>query len=208
VSCTSIRLSLALAAVLLPATLLHAALPTEPDVSGPTSLAGELLIAAPKLQDPPFERTVILLARHSKEGALGIVINRPRGERPIAGLLAAMGADAAGITGSVRIFAGGPVEPQVGFVIHSAEYRLADTRDIDGRVAFTNTFEVLRDIGLGKGPRKSLVAFGYAGWGPEQLEDELARGFWLTLPEDLGLVFDDDRARVWDDALARHKPLP
>jgi len=203
-----LRWIVAVAAIALPATLLHAALPTEPDVSGPTSLAGELLIAAPKLQDPPFERTVILLARHSKEGALGIVINRPRGERPIAGVLAAMGADAAGITGSVRIFAGGPVSPEIGFVIHSAEYRLSDTLDIDGRVALTAIPDVLRDIGVGKGPKKSLVAFGYAGWAPEQLEDELAHGFWLTVPEDLGLVFDDDRARVWDDALTRHKPLP
>jgi putative transcriptional regulator len=160
------------------------------------------------LRDPPFERAVILLARHSKEGALGIVINRPRGERPIAGLLAAMGADATGITDSVRVFAGGPVSPEVGFVIHTAEYRLPDTLDIDGRVALTVGPDVLRDIGLGKGPKKSLVALGYAGWGPEQLDDEIAHGFWLAVPEDLGLVFDHDRAKLWADALARYKPPP
>ena len=90
-------------------------------------------------------------------------------------------------------------------VLHSAEYRRPDTIDIDGRVALTTAADVLRDIGLGKGPDKSLVAFGYAGWAPSQLENEIAHGVWVTVPEDPALVFDDDRAKVWSDALARHK---
>jgi putative transcriptional regulator len=73
-------------------------------------------------------------------------------------------------------------------------------------VALSTGPDVLRDIGSGKGPNKSLVAFGYAGWGPSQLEDELAHGVWVTVPEDLSLVFDDDRAKVWTEAMARHKP--
>ncbi len=202
------RCILAAAAVAVSASVLHAALPTEPDVSGPTSLAGELLIASPDLRDPRFDHAVILLAQHSKEGALGVVINRPGNEFPIAGLLAALGADASGITSSVRVFVGGPVGPEIGLVIHSAEYRRADTLDIDGRVALSGAADVLRDIGLGKGPRKSLVAFGYAGWAPAQLEEELARGAWLTVPEDPALVFDDERSKVWADALARRKTLP
>jgi uncharacterized protein DUF179 (AlgH-like) len=85
---------LAAAAIVLSAGVLHAALPTDSDTSGRTSFAGQLLIAAPALQGSPFERTVILMAQHSREGALGIVINRPLGERPIASLLQAFGVDA------------------------------------------------------------------------------------------------------------------
>jgi putative AlgH/UPF0301 family transcriptional regulator len=110
----------------LPATLLHAALSTEPEVSGRTSFAGQLLIASPDLRQPAFDHAVILLARHSRGGALGIVINRMAEKRPIAGLLAAFGANASGVSDSVRVFVGGPVEPAAGFVLHSAEYhRLA-----------------------------------------------------------------------------------
>jgi putative transcriptional regulator len=194
-----------LAAWLLPASLLHAALPTDPDLSGPVSFAGQLLVAAPELRQPEFDHTVILLAQHNREGALGIVINRPITERPIAELLKAFGADSDGVRGSVGIFSGGPVEPAVGVVLHTVEYSRPDTLDIDGRVAMTLGSDVIRDIGLGKGPLKSLVAFGYAGWAAAQLEDELAHGVWITVPEDPALVFDDDRAKVWADALARHK---
>ncbi len=200
------RWILAAAAIFLSATLLHAALPTAPDVSGPTSFAGQLLIASPDLRQGVFDHAVILLAQHNRAGALGIVINRPVDQRPIAGLLAAFGADASGVTDSVRVFIGGPVDPAVGFVIHSADYRRPDTLDIDGRVALTSAPDVLRDIGLGKGPEKSLVAFGYAGWAPAQLEDELAHRVWVTVPEDPALVFDEDRSTVWADALARYKP--
>jgi putative transcriptional regulator len=205
------RWILAAAAMVLPATatLLHAALPTAPttprDLSGPISYAGQLPVASPDLRQPVFDHAVILLAQHNREGAFGIVVNRPIDKRPISALLDAFGADGSGITDSVRVFRGGPVDVATGFVVHSAEYRLHDTLDIDGRVALTVAPDVLRDIGLGKGPSKSLVAFGYAGWAPSQLEDELAHGVWVTVPEDLSLVFDDDRAKVWADALARHK---
>jgi putative transcriptional regulator len=199
------RLLLAAAAMCLPATLLHAALPTAPDISGATSLAGRLLVASPDLHQPEFEHTVILLARHDHGGAFGVVINRPLDARPVAGLLEAFGQDGGGITESVRVFVGGPVSPEIGLVVHSADYRREGTIDIDGSVAISPAANVLRDIGLGKGPRKSIVAFGYAGWGPSQLDDEVARGFWVTVPEDAALVFDDDRAALWAEALARHK---
>jgi putative transcriptional regulator len=195
----------AAAAIVLSAGVLHAALPTAPDVSGRTSFVGQLLIAAPALSGSPFERTVILIAQHSREGALGVVINRPLDERPIATLLQAFGMDATGITGSARVFLGGPVSPEIAFVVHGADYRLDRTVDIDGKVALSPAPEVLRDIGLGKGPSKSLIAFGYAGWGPSQLDDEIARADWYSVPEDPALVFDDDRAKVWTDAMARRK---
>jgi putative transcriptional regulator len=198
---------LAAALIVLSAGVLHAELPspTAPNVSGPTSVAGQLLIAT-ALNGPPFEHAVILVAQHNKDGALGIVINQPLGERPIASLLQPFGADASGVSGSVRVFVGGPVDPQIGFVLHSADYHGDNTVDIDGQVALSSGPQILRAIGLGKGPRQSLLAFGYAGWAPSQLDDELREGAWDTVPEDPTLVFDDDRAKVWSDAMARYKP--
>lgn len=203
--CKGQRWILAAVALLLPAAVLHAALsPEQPDVTRPTSLAGRLLIASPQMRDP-FDHAVILMAQHSRGGALGIVINHPLATRPIATLLEALGADAGGVTGSVRIFLGGPVSPTMAFVIHNADYRRDGTLDIDGHVALSDAADVLGDLGLGKGPTESLVALGYAGWAPAQLEDEIARGAWVTVPENPKLVFDDDRAKVWTDAMAQYK---
>src|SRR6195256_1844853 len=108
---------LALAAILLPAGLLHAALQSPVQAAGPASLAGQILIASPGMRDPRFEHTVILMVRHSPGGALGIVINRPLGERPLASLLEAMGERNSGVGGSLRIFYGGPAQPEIGFVV-------------------------------------------------------------------------------------------
>ena len=195
---------MAAVAIVTPAAMLRAALPTEPEVSGRTSFAGQLLIASPSLRDP-FDHAVIMIARHDRTGALGIVINRPITRRPIATVLAALGADATGVTDSVLIFLGGPVSPNVAFALHSTEYHGSHTLDIDGHVALSDAAEVLRDLGIGHGPKQSLIAFGYAGWAPQQLDDELARGAWVAAPENPALVFDTDRAKVWTDALALHK---
>ncbi|MGH6672807.1 MAG: YqgE/AlgH family protein [Xanthobacteraceae bacterium] len=199
---------MAAAAIVLSAGVLHAALPspTSPNVSGATSVAGRLLIATDALTGPPFEHAVILVAQHDKNGALGIIINHPLGEHPIASVLQAFGADASGVSGNVRLFLGGPVDPEIGFVLHSAEYHGNKTVDIDGRVALSSGTQILRDIGLGKGPRQSLIAFGYAGWGPSQLDNELRNGAWDTVADDPKMVFDDDRSKVWSDAMARYKP--
>jgi putative transcriptional regulator len=166
-------------------------------------LAGQFLVAAPEMRDPRFFHTVILMVQHDPRGALGIVINRPVGERPLAALLEALGDSGSHVAGEVQVFAGGPVEPGVGFVVHSAEYTRSGTISVDGRVAVTSSLEVLRDLGQGRGPQKSLVAFGYAGWRAGQLEDELAQGAWFTEPEDPGLVFDEDRVKVWDEAMKK-----
>jgi putative transcriptional regulator len=197
------RLSVILACVL-PATLVDAALEAPPQVPPPTtSLAGQLLIAAPSMGDPRFTQTVVLMARHDKNGAFGIVINRPVGERPLASLLEALGENDAGVEGNVRIFAGGPVQRDLGFVVHSADYHRPDTIDIDGHVAVTSNRDILRDIGRKQGPKKILMAFGYAGWGPGQLEGELALRAWFTAAEDARLIFDEDRDKVWDEAMKR-----
>jgi putative transcriptional regulator len=197
------RLDLLIAAILLPATLLHAALPAPAQAPQRAMLAGQLLIAAPAMADPRFYQAVILVVRHDQKGALGIVINRPLEDRSLASLLEALGEKDTAVAGSVRIFAGGPVQPEIGFVVHSADYHRPDTMDIDGRVAMTSSREILRDIGNKHGPAKSLVAFGYAGWGSGQLESELEQRFWFTTPADSKLIFDEERGTVWDDAMKR-----
>jgi len=156
---------------LAPVILPRAALPNT-DAVPAASLVGQLLVASPDIRDPRFSHTVILIVRHSRDGALGIVINRPVGEQPVAKLLEAIGQNESGVSGNVQVFAGGPVEPSLGFIVHSAEHHRAQTLDIDGRVAMISSPEVLRDIGHNTGPRQSLVAFGYTGWGSGQLENE------------------------------------
>jgi putative transcriptional regulator len=191
------------AAIVLPATLLDAALTHSTETPKPASLAGQLLVATPEMGDPRFAQTVILMVRHDQNGAFGIVINRPLGEGPLANLLRAIGENDVDATDRIRLFAGGPVQPELCFVIHSADYRGPATIDIDGRIAVTGTPDILRDIAKKRGPQKSLVALGYAGWGPGQLEAEIARNGWFTVPQDSALVFDDDRDKLWEHAAAR-----
>jgi putative transcriptional regulator len=185
------------------ALLLTAALPAPTALPQRASLAGQLLVAAPSMGDPRFYQTVIMLVRHDRTGAMGIVVNRPLQERPLAALLEALGEKADGAAGNVRIFAGGPVQPELGFVLHSAEYRRAETMEIDGHMAMTSSREILRDIAANRGPKQSLVAFGYAGWAPGQLEGELVQGVWFTAPADAKLIFEEERERVWENAVTR-----
>lgn len=202
------RFLFGLGALLLPAAFLHAALPKHKLVPDSVSLAGQLLIASERMGDPRFARTVILMVKHSKDGALGITINRPVAERSLASLLELLGEKDVASAGSVRIFAGGPVQPEIGFVVHTMDYQRRNTIDINGEVAVTASPDVLRDIARSKGPQKALVAFGYAGWGPGQLEGELAREDWHVAPADQALIFDEHRERVWDEAMARRARDP
>ena len=179
--------------------------------------AGQLLVASRAIQDPRFYHSVILLIRHDRNGALGIVINHVLGQRPIAAVLAEAdrgdraknrkpqgdtSGDAA-IAGTIRIYLGGPVQPQFGFVIHSTDYRRPETQAVADGVAMTASRAVLRDIGHHKGPAKYLFALGYAGWGAGQLEGEMARHDWFTATANPALVFDTDPAALWQAALSR-----
>jgi putative transcriptional regulator len=195
----------ALVAVLLlfPAVLLHAARPTPDQNPSRTSLAGQLLIATPTMADPRFHQSVILMVKHDSDGALGIIINHLAAERPLATVLRAVGADTDGASGTVQIFIGGPVQHEVGFVVHSRDYHRPDTLDIDDHVAMTSNREILRDIATKQGPKQSLIAFGYAGWGAGQLENELDHRAWYTAPDDADLIFETDRDKVWDEAVKR-----
>jgi putative transcriptional regulator len=192
-----------LAAMLAPALWLDAARPAAAQTPAHVSLAGQLLVAAPSMGDPRFDRTVILMVAHDQNGALGIVVNRLIGERPIATLLQRLGeTDTSSVAGNVRVFSGGPVQPGVGFVIHSTDYRRAQTLAIDARVAVTSSREILRDIGSGSGPKQSLIAFGYAGWGPGQLEGEMKNRVWVTAPVEPRLIFEEDRDKLWEAVFA------
>jgi putative transcriptional regulator len=119
-----------------------------------------------------------------------------------------LGEKDAAADGSMRVFAGGPVQHEAGFGVHTADYAQPGTIDINGELAVTTSPEILRDIGRAQGPQKAFVAFGYAGWAPGQLEAEMARNDWLTTPADPALVFDESRERVWDEAMARQPRTP
>ena len=191
-------------AYVLQTALLCAALPANPDEAPDRpSLAGQLLVAAPSLGDPRFERTVILIVKHDPDGAVGIVINKPIGETSIASVFEALGQKGGDVTGDMRVFSGGPVQPEIGFVVHSADYHRPETIAVNDRVSMTSSLDILRDIGAKKGPAKILVAFGYAGWGPDQLEREIELRAWGIAEADPTLIFDEDRDKVWDLAWKR-----
>jgi putative transcriptional regulator len=196
------RFCLIVAAFVLQTALLSAALPgpdEAPEAARP-SLTGQLLVASPWIGDPHFERTVILIVEDGPDGAVGIVINQPIGEQPLADVFKALGQKEGDVTGSVRVFAGGPVQPEAGFVVHSADYHRPETIALTDRVSVTSNVAVLQDIGDKKGPAKFLVAFGYAGWGPDQLDHEIEEHAWAIAEADPTLVFDEDRDKVWEVA--------
>jgi putative transcriptional regulator len=171
----------------------------------PGGLAGQLLVAAPDMRDPRFAHTVIYMVGHDASGAMGFIINRPFREVPIALVLERLGAEGAGVSGTIRLHYGGPVEPERAVLLHTPDYITADTRVIPGGIAVTGTPEILRAIGAGGGPRRALFTLGYAGWAPGQLEAEIARGDWFVVPADAALVLDDKHEDKWDRAMARRR---
>ena len=187
---------------------LFAAFPKQGLTSEEPSLKGQLLLASPGMGDPRFRRAVIVMVKHDKTGALGITINRPVGVRALATLLEALGKQAPPGAGTVSLFAGGPVQPEAGFIVHSTEYERKETARVNEDVSVTSSLDVLADMASGKGPQKAIVAFGYAGWAPGQLEAEVARDDWLLVAADPTLVFDTARERVWDEAMARRERGP
>ncbi len=166
-------------------------------------LAGRLLVATPKLDDPRFQKTVIYMMRHNADGALGLVVNRSLGSGPLDKFLEGFGIDTEGAEGSIRIHYGGPVSPGTAFVLHSPDYHGPGTTQVPDGLSMTTQLDVLKTIAEGKGPRQSLFVLGYSGWGAGQLEGELARDDWLTAPADDSLVFSDDLDGVWDKAMAK-----
>jgi putative transcriptional regulator len=197
-----LRLLVTFAALLAPAVLFGAA-PTTVDTPQGQFLTGQFLVATPEMGDPRFRETVILMVRHSKDGAMGLIINRAAGDQKLSRILQDLGDSGEGATGSLPLYLGGPVQPELGFILHTTDYRRAGIIDVNGTVAVTATKEIIRDIAAGNGPKKFMLIFGYAGWGPGQLESELKRNSWYTTPFDLSLIFEMDRDRVWERAVER-----
>ena len=168
-----------------------------------TSLTGQLLVAMPQMQDHRFARSVIYLCAHGSEGAMGLVVNKLVDDLTLSQLMGQLGITADGLKGDAKVHFGGPVESGRGFVLHSGDYSEEGTLVIGDNVALTATLDILRAIGRGKGPRRSLLALGYAGWGPGQLDTEMQHNGWLHVPADEAIVFDEDIADKWQRALAK-----
>ena len=194
---------LAFALVIAPTMMSDAALTQPDDTQEQDFLTGQLLIASPEMGDPRFAHTVILMVRHDRNGAFGLIVNRPVKEEDLARLLDDLGENSDGVTGKIEIYLGGPVQTQLGFVLHSAEYHRPETVAIDGKVAATSSPDVLRDIAEQHGPQKFIFAFGYAGWGPGQLDSEIQQNAWLSVPADETIVFDGDHVTKWRRALGK-----
>ena len=195
---------IALALFLAPPALHGRADDKAPASSPNTSfLTGQLLVASPGIADPRFAEAVIYMITHHPDGAAGIVINKVFGEGEIAEFLKRFDIDAGDAEGTIRFHFGGPVDSTSIFALHTGDYHGAKTRVIDKRISMTSELSVLKAIGEGKGPRHSLLALGYSGWSKGQLEAEIARGDWLSVPADEKLIFDDDFATKWKRALQK-----
>jgi putative transcriptional regulator len=163
-------------------------------------LDGQFLVAMPGMQDKRFQRTVVYICAHSQEGAMGIMINQPAPQITFRDLLVQLdiipeGPEIRlpGPAGKMQVNRGGPVETGRGFVLHSADYFIENsTLPIDEHVCLTATLEILKAIAFGNGPESALLALGYAGWGPGQLESEIQANGWLHCPATPELIFDAD----------------
>ncbi len=166
-------------------------------------LTGQLLIAMPNMADPRFARTVIYMCAHSAEGAMGLVINKPMPSISFRELLEQLDIPSGEAVAMLRVHLGGPVESGRGFVLHTADFVREGTMVVDGRVALTATIDILRAIAAGEGPQQHLLALGYAGWGPGQLDAEIQANGWLHAPADETILFDADLSTKWERAIAK-----
>ncbi len=165
-------------------------------------LTGQLLVAMPQMEDSRFVKTVIYLCAHTADGAMGLVVNKLMENVDFPDLLEQLDI-ASGGGKSINVHFGGPVETGRGFVLHSADFVEDATLVIDNTVALTATIDILKAIAAGKGPQRSLLALGYAGWGPGQLDGEIQRNGWLSVPADAALVFEGSHEDRWERAMAK-----
>ena len=168
-------------------------------------LAGRILIAMPGIGDPRFERAVILMCAHSADYAMGIAVNRPVEGLSLGGLLDRLGVKADVSPAEQPVLAGGPVERERGFVIHTSDYATSDsTVPVTDEVSMTPTREVLEAmVDSDRKPRQSILALGCAQWGSGQLEHEIRESVWLACDADEALIFDGDHETKWTRALAK-----
>ncbi|SDF29676.1 YqgE/AlgH family protein [Limimaricola pyoseonensis] len=165
-------------------------------------LSGKLLIAMPGMGDPRFDHAVIFICAHSEDGAMGLIVNKPATEVRFSDLLDQLGISPDPGLRDIRVHIGGPVEESRGFVLHSTDYESEQgTLQVDEGTAMTATLDVLEEIAHGRGPKSSLLALGYAGWGPGQLEDEIAQNGWLIGEAQHAVVFGRANEHKWTAAL-------
>jgi len=167
------------------------------------SLTGQLLIAMPSMADPRFATSVIYICAHTDDGAMGIVLNRPLASPSFADLLQQLGVDPVPPARSIRLCQGGPVDNARGFVLHSTDWTGDGSLRVDEATALTASLDILKAIAAGGGPQRGMLALGYAGWGPGQVEQEIAQNAWLSAPADPELLFDDEHETKWRRALAK-----
>jgi len=168
-----------------------------------TDLTGQLLVAMPHMPDPRFAKTVIYICSHSEEGAMGLVINRLVQSLSFPDLLNQLDIESYGMEDQIRVHLGGPVDEERGFVLHSPDYMKDSTVVVGSSFALTATIDILRDIACGDGPNQSLLALGYAGWGPGQLDQEIIENGWLNVPANNEIVYDDKLDTKWERALGQ-----
>lgn len=176
-----------------------------------TYLDGQLLIAMPAMTDKRFARSVIYMCLHNADGAMGLIINQRAANVSFANLLRELGVLEDGGQDEIparvldlNVLIGGPVETRNGFVLHSPDYSASEsTLEIDAKVRLTNTVDILKAIARGRGPDRALVALGYAGWAPGQLEGEIQANGWLSCAADPDIVFDTDLELKYDRALSK-----
>lgn len=165
-------------------------------------LTGKLLIAMPDMGDPRFEKSVIYMCAHAREGAMGLIVNKPTPEIRFTELLEQLSIDEGELATDVRVHYGGPVETGRGFVLHTADYASgAGTMEVAAGIAMTATLDILEDIAMGAGPKRSMLGLGYAGWGPGQLEGEIAQNGWLVADATDDILFGRAAEHKWTAAL-------
>jgi putative transcriptional regulator len=174
-------------------------------------LDGQMLIAMPAMGDERFARSLIYVCAHSAEGAMGIVVNHPAPNISFSDLLVKLDVIPAadriqlpGKAGGVKVMRGGPVETERGFVLHSADFFIENsTLPIAEGVCLTATIDILKAIARGDGPASAILALGYAGWAPGQLETEIQGNGWLHCAADPELIFGPDIGSKYDKALKK-----
>lgn len=182
---------------------------TRPDPDDDSGyLTGQLLIAMPGMQDPRFDHSVVCLCAHSAEGAMGLIVNRPLDGMMFDDLLRQLSIEPVPPLRRIRMLSGGPVENGRGFVLHSDDWTTEGSLPVMPGLTLTASIDVLKAIAGGEGPKDGVLALGYAGWAPGQLEDEIQRNAWLNVTADAGLVFREDTAGTWEAALAKLRVDP
>jgi putative transcriptional regulator len=171
-------------------------------------LGGQVLVAMPSMRDPNFAQAVIFLCAHTPEGAMGVVINRPLRKPGFAELLNQLEITPSPPLRDIRLAAGGPVDDNRGFVLHSPDWQAEGSMAVDENFVLTANMEVLAAIAEGGGPAQGILLLGYAGWEAGQLDEEIKQNAWLTVPPDDDLVFDTDYDTKWGRAMAKLKIDP